>query len=67
MRIAAIVFGVLLALLGLVWIGQGVGIIKGSFMTGSGFWATVGAVCLVAGLALIGGGLRIRRRAARGD
>jgi len=67
MRMAAIVFGVLLALLGLVWIGQGVGFIKGSFMTGSGFWGTVGAVCLVAGLALIGGGLRLRRRAARGD
>jgi UDP-3-O-[3-hydroxymyristoyl] glucosamine N-acyltransferase len=65
-RTRAIV-AVILVGAGLVWIGQGVGIIKGSFMTGSGFWATVGAVCLVAGLALIGGGLRIRRRAARGD
>jgi hypothetical protein len=67
MRMAAIVFGVLLALLGLVWIGQGVGLIKGSFMTGSGFWATVGAVCLVAGLVLIGGGLRFRRRVLKED
>ena len=58
---AAIVFGVLLALLGVVWLGQGLGFIKGSFMTGSGFWAAVGAVCLVAGLALIGGALRLRR------
>jgi hypothetical protein len=67
MRMAAIIFGVLLALLGLVWIGQGVGLIKGSFMTGSGFWGAVGAVCLVTGLALIGGGLRFRRRALRED
>jgi hypothetical protein len=47
-RIAAI----LLILIGLVWTGQGFGFIKGSFMTGSMFWAVVGLVCLVAGVAL---------------
>ena len=62
MRLAAGIFGVLLALLGLVWIGQGLGYIKGSFMTGSAFWGIVGAICLVAGLVLVGGALRIRRR-----
>jgi hypothetical protein len=62
MRAAAIVFGILLALLGVVWIGQGLGYIKGSFMTGSAFWGIVGAICLVAGLVLIGGALRLRRR-----
>ena len=64
MKVAAIVFGILLALLGAVWIGQGLGYIKGSFMTGSAFWGWTGAVCLVAGLILIGGGLRLRRRAS---
>ena len=62
MRLAAGIFGVLLALLGLVWIGQGLGYIKGSFMTGSAFWGIVGAICLVAGLVLVGGAMRIRRR-----
>ena len=33
----------------LLWIGQGTGRIKGSFMTGEVFWAEVGALCLVAG------------------
>lgn len=34
-------------LVGLVWVGQGFGLIPGSFMTGDVFWA-------VAGIALIG-------------
>ncbi len=45
MRIAAI----LLILIGVVWTGQGLGYIHGSFMTGSSFWAVVGIICLVAG------------------
>jgi hypothetical protein len=36
----------------LIWTGQGFGYIKGSFMTGSAFWAVTGLVCLVAGAAL---------------
>ncbi len=62
MRVAAIVFGVLLAVLGLVWIGQGLGYIKGSFMTGEALWAWIGAGCLVVGLALLGGATRFKRR-----
>ncbi len=31
-------------LLGLVWIGQGVGLVRGSFMTGRAEWAVIGAV-----------------------
>ena len=53
MSIARRVIGVLLVLTGVVWIGQGVGWIHGSSMTGSTFWAVVGAVCLVAGLGLL--------------
>jgi len=42
------VFAVLLGLLGIVWTGQGAGLIRGSFMTGSGFWAAMGLLCLAA-------------------
>jgi len=48
MRTGAIVFAALIGLLGLVWLGQGVGLIKGSFMTGSGLWAGIGAILVVA-------------------
>ncbi len=53
MSIARTIIGVLLVLAGAVWFGQGVGWIHGSFMTGSTFWAVVGAFCIVAGLALL--------------
>jgi hypothetical protein len=52
-RIVALVGGVLLTLVGLVWSGQGAGAIKGSFMTGSETWFAIGLVCLVTGLLLI--------------
>src|SRR5437870_5543270 len=34
-----VVVGVVLCLVGVVWIGQGVGLIHGSFMTGEVIWA----------------------------
>jgi hypothetical protein len=48
------VVGAVLSLTGLVWIGQGTTLIEGSSMTGSTFWALLGALCLVAGLVLLG-------------
>lgn len=42
----------ILVLTGLVWIGQGLGYIPGSFMTGDRFWAAAGAVSVLAGTAL---------------
>jgi hypothetical protein len=48
------VIGALLALTGIVWIGQGTTLIQGSSMTGSTFWAVVGAACFVAGIVLLG-------------
>jgi hypothetical protein len=56
-----VVVGALIALVGAVWIGQGLGWIEGSFMTGDAWWAVIGAVCLVAGLALVAVALRARR------
>jgi hypothetical protein len=52
MRPSRLVIAAVLALVGLVWIGQGLGFIGGSFMTGSPFWAAVG-VALLAGAALL--------------
>ncbi|HVC39445.1 MAG TPA: hypothetical protein VNH20_05650 [Candidatus Dormibacteraeota bacterium] len=52
--------GVLLCLVGIVWIGQGANLIGGSFMTGQGLWLGIGCVCLVAGLALLVWAGRIR-------
>ena len=49
LRAAGVVVGVLLAAVGLLWIGQGTGQIKGSFMTGEIFWAEAGALCVAAG------------------
>ena len=54
MAIARRIVGALLVLTGAVWIGQGLGQIHGSSMTGSSFWAVVGALCLAGGLALLG-------------
>lgn len=31
-------------LLGIVWMGQGAGLIRGSFMTGDPMWAVIGAI-----------------------
>ena len=56
--------GGLLVLLGLVWVGQGLGYIKGSFMTGAPFWAAMGVVCVLAGAFVIWRSLRARHRAA---
>ena len=63
MRASRLVIALVLALLGLVWIGQGIGLIGGSVMTGSGFWGVVGAILVV--VAVVLAGLEARRGAAR--
>jgi len=52
MRILAAIIGVLLILVGLVWIGQGLGFLKGSVMTGNIMWTWIGIVVAVVGAAL---------------
>ncbi len=61
MRNGLVVLGVLLLLVGLVWVGQGLGYIKGSFMTGDMKWFWVGLGMIAAGLVLGVGGLRSRQ------
>ncbi len=45
--------GALMLALGLLWFGQGMGWIGGSVMTGVTFWAVVGPLVALAGLALV--------------
>jgi len=58
MRWVRLIVGVLVALLGLVWLGQGLNLIKGSFMTGQLQWAIIGALLLVLAAWLVWGALR---------
>jgi hypothetical protein len=57
--------GLLMVVAGVVFTLQGVGVIGGSFMSGSNVWAVAGPVIALAGLALALVGLRRRRGAAR--
>ena len=42
----------LMLLLGLIWIGQGIGLIGGSFMSGQSSWVVVGAILVAAAVVL---------------
>jgi len=55
-----VIIGAVLVLTGAVWIGQGVGAIGGSFMTGHAEWAVIGAICVFFGAALLLGARRAR-------
>jgi uncharacterized membrane protein HdeD (DUF308 family) len=55
-----LVLGTVFVLVGVIWIGQGVGAIGGSFMTGQAIWAVFGVVALLFGAALIRGARRSR-------
>jgi len=57
MRWAIIGVGAALLVVGSVWIFQGVGVLKGSFMTGSTRWAWIGAGCTLVGISLLARGL----------
>ena len=61
-RIAMVVVGVLAALTGGVWIGQGLNLIPGSVMTGDKKWFYIGLVVLVVGVVMLLSGLRRSRR-----
>ncbi|TXC70081.1 hypothetical protein FSB78_03290 [Sphingomonas ginsenosidivorax] len=64
LRPVLIVIGVLAALMGMLWIGQGLGYVhwpQSSFMLDQRPWADRGAVLAVLGLALILAARRIRR------
>jgi hypothetical protein len=58
MRIVLMVVGVVLLLVGGLWILQGAGMLKGSVMTGQSRWLWIGIGCAVVGLGLLLSGLR---------
>ncbi|QGN34643.1 hypothetical protein [Microlunatus sp. Gsoil 973] len=57
-RIAAIVVGVIALLIGGLWIGQGLNLIRGSTMTGDRTWFYIGIVVAILGIVLLVLGLR---------
>ena len=60
MRWFLVIGGAILALLGTVWMLQGLNVVPGSFMTGQPFWTWAGLVTLLVGLGLLVAGLRRR-------
>jgi hypothetical protein len=52
--------GAVMFLVGVVWLGQGVGLIGESFMSGHALWAVIGAMLMIFGMALIRGWWRAR-------
>jgi len=59
-RVLLVGAGSLVILVGVVFALQGVGVIGGSFMSGTTTWAILGPVIALAGLALVIAGLRRR-------
>jgi hypothetical protein len=59
-RVLLVGAGSLIILVGVVFALQGVGVIGGSFMSGTTTWAIVGPLIALAGLALVILGLRRR-------
>lgn len=61
MRTGRIGVGGIVGLAGAIFFLQGVGLLPGSFMTGSAIWAVIGAVLIVGGGLLISWGIRPSR------
>jgi hypothetical protein len=59
MRWGWAILGIVMIMIGEVWLLQGLGRLPGSFMTGSPFWAGAGTVVVLAGIACV---LRSARR-----
>jgi hypothetical protein len=59
-RLTRAIVGSILAIVGIVWIGQGADLLGGTGgMNGQGIWIVIGAVVLIAGLVIVA---PVRRR-----
>ncbi len=63
MRTNRLIVAVILLLAGVVWIGQGTGLIAGSAMSNVGVFALIGVVLVALAVVII---VRERRRPAKG-
>jgi hypothetical protein len=53
--------GIVLVLVGAVWVLQGLGVITGSFMTGQKLWFLIGLVAFLVGVVLVAANLTRRK------
>lgn len=61
MRVVWLVIGIIAVLVGIVWILQGLNVLRGSGMSGHGVFTVIGVVVGVIGLVLITVGVQRRR------
>jgi hypothetical protein len=61
-RSLSLVLGALLVVMGLVWFFQGIGVLRGSAMSGVALWAIIGPIVAIVGVVLI-----VRSRRGRPD
>ncbi|GAA4267889.1 hypothetical protein [Frondihabitans peucedani] len=57
-RLAALLIGVIVVIIGAVFAGQGLNLIPGSSMTGERMWFYIGGVMVIVGLILVWLGVR---------
>ena len=57
-----VAIGVVLCAVGVLWVGQGVGMVHGSGMTGHPQYAALGAIVILIGAVLLLSAWRARRR-----
>jgi hypothetical protein len=62
-----VVIAIALFVIGVVWVGQGIGLIHGSFMTGKAVWAIIGAIAILFAFSLLQSVQRERRRNTHQD
>ena len=53
MKLIQTIIGIVLLLLGALWIGQGANLIGGSFMSGQNQWLYIGIVVAIVGAVLL--------------
>ena len=65
-RSTLLTVGVIAIVVGVIWVGQGIGLIPGSFMTGDTKWLIIGIVVGLVGIGLMVFGLRRPKRGSSG-
>lgn len=59
--------GVVMVVVGAVWLLQGIGLAKGSVMTGKPVWAVIGAALVIGGLTVLRRSLNAAKRAIEAE